>query len=124
MCGSSPSVFQTTPPQPASKARRTLYSLSVGGAEASQNGFGERMPDEVAAQVGHPSSPSSERSRRRIITAGAIVPAWISVDQVAEARLHRRPGRAARWPSTAATAPSRRSSRRASENPAACAAAA
>ena len=44
MCGSSPSVFQTTPPQPASKARRTLYSLSVGGAEASQNGFGERMP--------------------------------------------------------------------------------
>ena len=44
MCGSSPSVFQTTPPQPASKARRTLYSLSVGGAEASQNGFGERIP--------------------------------------------------------------------------------
>jgi hypothetical protein len=40
----SPKVFQTTPPHPASKARRTLYSLSVGGAEASQNGFGDLMP--------------------------------------------------------------------------------
>src|SRR5450432_727841 len=43
----SPSVFQTTPPQPASKARTTLYSLSVGGAEASQNGFGLLMPAKV-----------------------------------------------------------------------------
>ena len=41
---SAPSVFQTTPPQPASKARRTLYSLSVGGAEASQKGFGDLTP--------------------------------------------------------------------------------
>ena len=38
---SCPRVFQTTPPQPASKARRTLYSLSVGGAEANQNGLGD-----------------------------------------------------------------------------------
>src|SRR5215470_9338405 len=44
MGGSSPSVFHTTPPQPALKARTTLYSLSVGGAEASQNGFGDLMP--------------------------------------------------------------------------------
>src|SRR6478672_10221173 len=41
---SSPSVFHTTPPQPALKARTTLYSLSVGGAEASQNGLGDLMP--------------------------------------------------------------------------------
>src|SRR5262245_10305612 len=40
----SPSVFHTTPPQPALKARTTLYSLSVGGAEASQNGLGDLMP--------------------------------------------------------------------------------
>src|SRR5262249_24070251 len=33
-----------TPPQPALKARTTLYSLSVGGAEASQNGLGDLMP--------------------------------------------------------------------------------
>src|SRR6185369_3183778 len=44
MGGSSPRVFHTTPPQPALKARTTLYSLSVGGAEASQNGFGDLMP--------------------------------------------------------------------------------
>src|SRR3954471_18125181 len=44
MGGSSPSVFQTAPPHPALKARTTLYSLSVGGAEASQNGFGDLMP--------------------------------------------------------------------------------
>src|SRR5262245_23884162 len=44
MGGSSPRVFHTTPPQPALKARATLYSLSVGGAEASQNGLGDLMP--------------------------------------------------------------------------------
>src|SRR6185295_9854700 len=44
MGGFSPSVFHTTPPQPALKARTTLYSLSVGGAEASQNGLGDLMP--------------------------------------------------------------------------------
>src|SRR5690606_5731552 len=44
---SSPSVFQTTPPQPALKARSTLYALSVGGAEASQNGLGDLMPTKV-----------------------------------------------------------------------------
>src|ERR1700690_1551545 len=51
MGGSSPSVFQTTPPQPASKARATLYSLSVGGAEASQNGFGLGMPAKVVRRA-------------------------------------------------------------------------
>src|SRR5262245_33850295 len=44
MGGSSPSVFHTAPPQPASNARLTLYALSVGGAEASQNGLGDSMP--------------------------------------------------------------------------------
>ena len=44
MGGSIPKVFQTTPPHPARKARSTLYNLSVGGAEASQNGFGAVIP--------------------------------------------------------------------------------
>ena len=44
MGGSIPRVFQTTPPQPARKARSTLYNLSVGGAEANQNGFGDLIP--------------------------------------------------------------------------------
>src|SRR5882672_1690842 len=39
-----PNVFQTTPPQPASNARSTLYFLSVGGALASQKGLGDWMP--------------------------------------------------------------------------------
>src|SRR5882724_5222349 len=39
-----PSVFQTTPPQPASNALNTLYFLSVGGAEASQKGLGDFIP--------------------------------------------------------------------------------
>ena len=34
----------TTPPQPASKARMMLLSDSVGGADASRNGFSNRMP--------------------------------------------------------------------------------
>jgi hypothetical protein len=39
-----PSVFQTAPPQPASKARMTWSPVLVGGAEASQKGFGDLMP--------------------------------------------------------------------------------
>ena len=37
-------VFTTTPPQPASKARMMLESDSVGGADASRNGFSNSMP--------------------------------------------------------------------------------
>jgi len=49
-----PKVFQTTPPQPASKARTTFVFLSVGGALASQKGFGDLMPrklDDISAMV-------------------------------------------------------------------------
>src|SRR3954452_401267 len=48
--GSKPSVFQTAPPQPASNARRTWYSELVGGAEASQNGFGALTPQNSTAR--------------------------------------------------------------------------
>src|SRR5438067_6631125 len=37
----SPMVFQTAPPQPASKARRTWSAQFAGGPEASQNGLGD-----------------------------------------------------------------------------------
>src|SRR5258708_20492327 len=40
----SPSVFQTAPPQPASNARITWSPQLAGGPDASQNGFGQRMP--------------------------------------------------------------------------------
>src|SRR5258708_16231902 len=59
MGGSSPSVFHTTPPQPALKARTTLYSLSVGGAEASQNGFGDVMPAKLERRSAMLLSPVS-----------------------------------------------------------------
>src|ERR1700722_9750474 len=43
----SPIVFQTAPPQPASKARMTWPPVFVGGPEASQKGFGERRPQKL-----------------------------------------------------------------------------
>src|SRR5262245_44242020 len=45
--GCMPMVLVTTPPQPASKARTMLASDSVGGAEASMNGFWKRIPVNV-----------------------------------------------------------------------------
>src|SRR5215472_3218360 len=39
----SPMVFQTAPPQPASKARMICSPQLVGGAEASQKGLGESI---------------------------------------------------------------------------------
>src|SRR5258706_6576517 len=45
--GCRPIVFVTTPPQPASKARMMFASDSVGGADASRNGFSKRIPVNV-----------------------------------------------------------------------------
>ena len=47
--GCRPIVFVTTPPQPASNARMMLLSDSVGGADASRNGFSKRRPVNVTA---------------------------------------------------------------------------
>src|ERR1700722_7061072 len=49
----SPMVFHTAPPQPASNARMICSPQLVGGAEASQNGLGDRMPPaKVVARSG------------------------------------------------------------------------
>src|ERR1019366_8462317 len=49
----SPRVFQTAPPQPASKARMTCSPQLVGGPEASQKGFGQWMrPAKVVERSG------------------------------------------------------------------------
>src|SRR5882724_10698516 len=45
--GCNPIVLVTTPPQPASKARRMFDSDSVGGAEDSRNGFRNVTPVNV-----------------------------------------------------------------------------
>ena len=42
--GCRPIVFVTTPPHPASNARRMFDSDSVGGADDSRNGFSNRTP--------------------------------------------------------------------------------
>ena len=47
------SAPQTAPPQPASNARRTLYSLSVGGPEASQKGLGDLIPRKSVCERSH-----------------------------------------------------------------------
>src|ERR1700743_2067822 len=48
----SPIVFHTAPPQPASNARMICSPQLVGGADASQNGFIQRMPANVVSSVG------------------------------------------------------------------------
>src|ERR1700728_3473095 len=48
----SPIVFHTAPPQPASNARMICSPIFVGGADASQNGFGERIPAKFTAKSG------------------------------------------------------------------------
>jgi hypothetical protein len=40
-------VFHTAPPQPRSKALFTWYAEFVGGAEASQKGFGDLIPAQL-----------------------------------------------------------------------------
>src|ERR1700753_4128674 len=47
----SPIVFQTAPPQPASKARMTCSPQFVGGADASQKGLRHGMPQKVVFNV-------------------------------------------------------------------------
>src|SRR5215469_18625206 len=69
MGGSSPSVFHTTPPQPALKARTTLYSLSVGGAEASQNGLGDLMPTNSVRRSAMARSFAAIQCMRRSLSA-------------------------------------------------------
>src|SRR5271170_4121798 len=48
----SPIVFQTAPPQPASNARIICSPQFVGGADASQKGFIQGIPQNVVSRVG------------------------------------------------------------------------
>src|SRR5512140_3318417 len=60
-------VLVTTPPQPASNARRMFASDSVGGAEESMNGFAKRIPVNVVprstAMADLPSVRSATNAR-------------------------------------------------------------
>src|SRR5580698_8453908 len=68
----SPMVFQTAPPQPASKARVICSPQLVGGAEASQKGFGERIPAKFTARFGASGMGNLERPRNRRARSFAI----------------------------------------------------
>ena len=60
-------VFHTAPPQPASKALWTCRAEFVGGAEASQNGFGDLMPAKLIFKSAmRSSSPEEDKSPPRL----------------------------------------------------------
>src|SRR5260370_30995549 len=56
-------VFHTAPPQPASNARCTCMPELLGGAEASQNGFGERIPAKSILRSAMRHQPFMNRTR-------------------------------------------------------------
>ena len=65
MTGWSPMVLVTTPPHPASKARRMLLSDSVGGAEEKGRDSGSWIPVKLTAR-------SVDIWRSRISAGGAV----------------------------------------------------
>src|SRR5204863_1625502 len=58
--GCKPIVLVTTPPQPASKARRMFDSDSVGGADDSKNGFSKRTPVKCVERSAAIMTPESD----------------------------------------------------------------
>src|SRR6185503_17442414 len=62
--GCSPIVLVTTPPHPASKARRMFDSDSVGGADDNRNGFLNGMPVNVVDRSGAMNSQTFPFLRR------------------------------------------------------------
>src|SRR5438132_5819271 len=64
--GWSPIVFVTTPPQPASNARRMFDSDSVGGADDSRKGFLNRTPVNVVDRSAAMGAPHVDRPRRPV----------------------------------------------------------
>src|SRR5258708_37702273 len=56
-------VFHTAPPQPASNARCTCIPELLGGADASQNGFGERIPAKLILRSDTRHQPFMNRPR-------------------------------------------------------------
>src|SRR5450432_4396769 len=59
-------VFQTAPPQPASKARCTCIPVLLGGAEASQNGLGDWIPAKLIFRSAIRHQPFMKRPRRQL----------------------------------------------------------
>src|SRR5262245_11043957 len=81
----SPMVFQTAPPQPASKARMTWSPVLVGGADASQNGFGARMPARLIDRSAIAVSPQGavDAARRALALGDGVHDLLAAVGHVA-----------------------------------------
>src|SRR5437868_13696448 len=77
--GCRPIVFVTTPPQPASNARRMFDSDSVGGADDSRNGCAKRTPVNVVER----SAAMSVSRVRAGLKAGLLRSPDRSLDQPA-----------------------------------------
>src|SRR5438477_1553920 len=62
-------VFHTAPPHPASNARCTCIPELLGGADASQKGFGERIPAKLMLRSAtcHQSFMNRERGKFSIL---------------------------------------------------------
>src|SRR2546426_7049176 len=60
--GCSPIVFVTTPPHPASNARRMFDSDSVGGADDRRKGFRKRTPVNVVERSAVTLPPGSAKA--------------------------------------------------------------
>src|SRR5215831_11307304 len=73
MTGCMPIVLTTTPPQPASKARRMLESDSVGGADARRNGFSNSMPVNRVESMDVIGVPLERRIISRVVVGCAHV---------------------------------------------------
>src|SRR5437867_1895203 len=70
-------VLVTTPPHPASNARRMLLSDSVGGAEESRNGFGKRMPVKVVDRSTLMAASPQMRMDPKRVAPGGVVSNWL-----------------------------------------------
>ena len=76
--GCRPMVLVTTPPHPASNARRMLLSDSVGGADESRKGLGKWMPVNVVDRSAamSPSLPRRRWGRPRAAGRARPRPRW------------------------------------------------
>src|SRR5579864_6292122 len=89
----SPMVFQTAPPQPASKARMICSPQLVGGAEASQKGLRHLMPAKVVSRVVSgilaSEDPGCHRSARALAVSDGVDDFAAAVGAVAASEVFR-----------------------------------
>src|ERR1017187_3464387 len=90
-------VFQTAPPQPASKARATWSPQLLGGPEASQKGLGDSMPaNRVVRSAMHSLQSPCDSGRGPFAFGDRVHPPAAPVHAVARRKVSRIAGLAGR----------------------------